>query len=86
MRKQKDMIEQELGYRLEWEELPDGQDSRIAIYLDDVDPNDEQDWPRQHEWLATRLNELHPVFANRVRTLNAEDWRPADDEEDPPKD
>lgn len=67
-------IEEELGYALEWEELPAGQASRIARYLHDVDPEDETDWQRQHEWLAKGLNDFHRVFANRVRQLNAGDW------------
>ena len=41
---QKYEIEQELGYPLEWEELPARQDCRIARYLRDVDPEDESDW------------------------------------------
>ena len=83
LREQREVIEQELGYPLEWEELPAGQDSRIAIYLGDVDPKDEQDWPRQHEWLATRLNDFHQVFANRVRMLDADAWSAADEQEEP---
>ena len=74
LQEQKDVIEGELGYPLEWEELPDGLDSRIAIYLDDVDPEVEKDWPRQHEWLAARLNDLHRVFSNRVQGLDANAW------------
>ena len=35
---QKDTIEQDLGYPLQWEELPDRRDSRIAVRLSDVDP------------------------------------------------
>ena len=71
---QKDEIESELGYSLNWEELPNRQDSRISIYLENADPEDEADWPRQHQWLAERLNDFHRVFASRVRALNAEDW------------
>jgi hypothetical protein len=62
-------IEREIGYPLQWEELPDQQDCRIAVYQDDVDPENQKDWPRQHDWLAQRLNELHRVFAPRVRAL-----------------
>jgi hypothetical protein len=51
------------------------------MYLSDVDPEDETDWPRQHEWLAGRLNEMHRVFAPRVRALDA-DARPADHADD----
>jgi len=66
---QKEEIERELGYPLEWQELPDGQDSRIAIFLNDADPADEADWPRQLDWLAKRINEMHRVFAPRVREI-----------------
>lgn len=72
---QKDAIEPELGYALHWEERPDAQGSRIACYLNDTDPEDEADWPRQHQWLATRLNELHRVFAPRI---SADEPGPAD--------
>jgi hypothetical protein len=72
---QKDAVERELGYPLEWEELP-GRDQRIASYLKDVDPKNEGDWPRQHEGLATRLNDMHRVFAPRVAELDADAWRP----------
>jgi hypothetical protein len=66
---QKEAIERELGYPLVWEELPEGTDSRISCPLNDVDPDNRADWPRQHEWLAKHLNDLHRVFANRVRNL-----------------
>jgi len=72
LKRQKDAIEHELGYALDWEELPTGQDSRIATYLTEVDPDDRGDWPRQHEWLAKRLNDLHRVFAPRVGSLNVD--------------
>lgn len=70
LHEQRDGVERQLGYGLEWEELPAGLDSRIAIYLRDVNPEDRADWPRQHEWLATKLDELHGAFAERVRRLD----------------
>jgi hypothetical protein len=66
---QKDAIEREFGYPLIWEELPEGRDSRVSVPLNDVDPEDKSDWPRQHEWLAAKLNEMHRVSASRVRAL-----------------
>lgn len=69
LKDQKDEIEQELGHSLEWEELPSKRDCRIACYLRDVDPEDESDWRRQHDWLASHLNDLHRVFSGRVRDL-----------------
>jgi hypothetical protein len=71
LKNQKAEIESELGYPLEWEELPDARDCRIACYLNEVDLADKAEWPKQHEWLAKRLNELHRAFSPRVRALEA---------------
>lgn len=76
LQRQKTAIEQELDYPLEWENLPTRRDCRISAYLNDVDPEDEVDWPRQHEWLTKRLNDMHRVFAHRVRALDADSWQP----------
>lgn len=67
---QKDEIESELGYTLEWgDQSPTARDRRIAYYRRDVDPEDESEWLLQHEWLATHLNAMHGVFAQRIRSL-----------------
>ena len=76
LKSQKEPVEQELGLPLEWDELPDGQDSRICVYLNDASPRNEDDWKRQHTWLAQKLNDLHRVFALRVKELNPDDWQP----------
>ncbi len=77
---QRDEIEQELGYPLIWELLPSRQDCRICIYLDDANPENQSDWGRQHQWLATHLNDMHRVLAPRIRVLDADDWRPDGDD------
>lgn len=64
-------IERQLGYALEWEELSEQKDSRISIYMNDIDPADPSGWPDQHRWLAERLNDLHRVFAPRLRAVDA---------------
>ena len=70
LEKQKDEIEREVGSSLEWgDELPTARDSRIAYYLRDIDPDDESDWPKQHEWLANGLNSMHRAFFQRIRDL-----------------
>lgn len=71
---QKSEIESELGYALDWEELPDGRDTRISTPLNGIDPEDRADWPRQHDWLAARLNELYRVFVNRIKQIDASTW------------
>jgi hypothetical protein len=73
---QREEIERDLGFKLDWEELPDGQDSRISVSLNDADPENKADWARQHEWLAKRLNEMHRVLAPRVKTLDPDSWQP----------
>lgn len=75
---QKSEIEADLGYALDWEELPEGRDTRISTSLNNLDPEDRADWPRQHDWLAARLNEFYRVFVNRVKALDASDWQPED--------
>ena len=78
LEKQKQAIEKELGYPLEWEELPAGQDSRISIVLHDANLRNTDDWKRQHEWLADKLNDMHRALARRVKELSADDWQAED--------
>lgn len=74
LQREKDSIEREVGQQLVWREMR--KECEIAAYLDDVDPDDESDWPRQHEWLAARLNKLHRVFSPRIKNLNLDDLEP----------
>jgi hypothetical protein len=76
LKAQREEIERELGYPLEWEEFPQQRDSRISAYLNGVDSEDRSEWPHQHDWLAKRLNDLHRAFAPRVSALDADAWRP----------
>ncbi len=87
LQEQKEEIEEVLGYPLDWEASPSEQDARInkqdayiAVYRKD-DPSNQDRWPEQHQWLADRLNDLHEVFASRIKDLNADDWRPDDDDD-----
>jgi Domain of unknown function (DUF4268) len=70
LRRQKEAVERELGYPLEWEELR--RDCRISCNLNDVDPEDNSDSPRQHDWMAKRLNDMHRVFSRRVAEFDAD--------------
>ena len=73
---QKDAIEEELGYALQWEHLPSRRDCRIAVYREKTDCQDQNYWLRQHKWLAAKLNDMHRIFVERVRALDADDWQP----------
>lgn len=72
LRQQQEVVERDLGDALEWEELPTKRDCRVAAYLNDVDPEDQSDWPRQHKWLARQLNDMHRVFASRIKALDSD--------------
>ena len=75
---EKAAIEADLGHPLDWEELPQGKDTRISTPLNDVDPEDQTDWTRQHDWLAAKLNELHRMFVSRVKALDVDAWQAED--------
>ena len=67
---QRDQVERNLGYQIEWgNQSPKANDRRISCFLRDSDPEDESDWQRQHDWLATHLNQLYEAFVERVRSL-----------------
>ena len=63
-------IEKELGYELEWQERPNSKESRICVSLASADAGKPQDWKRQHQWFAERMNEFHSVFSRRVKVLS----------------
>ena len=64
---QREEIENELTYALEWEDTASPTKFRIACHMRDVDPADESDWDRQHDWLVGHLNDLHRVLSRRVQ-------------------
>ena len=70
LERNKDEIERNFGYALKWgDQSPSARDRKIAYYLRDVDPVDESDWARQHDWLAEHLNKMHRAFAQQIRDL-----------------
>ena len=65
-------IEKEIGAELDWAEKPDKKESDIKLTLPDADPQDGQDWDRQHQWLCEQLETFHKVFAPRIQALEKE--------------
>ena len=80
LEKEKGTIESgsELGESLNWQKLPEKGRCRIDLPFTNSDPTNEADWPRQHRWLAEKLNALHGVFSPRIAKLDAADWRDDD--------
>ena len=54
---------------LQWEPLENAQASRVATYLDSVDPDDHGKWSEYRDWAIKTLGELRRVFAEPIRNL-----------------
>lgn len=75
LREQKDKIEKEFGSPLAWEELPDAQASRIALYMPgDEKRRDSGDWTKQHEWLLTWAPKLSAAARPFIASLQFPDF------------
>lgn len=66
---QRDAVESELGFSLDWQELPDRITSRIGCWLGSCPPGDETRWPEYVEWIAERIVKMDQVFRARIRAL-----------------
>jgi len=78
---QKDAIEDELGFKLEWMKLPERKSSRILVNWNGKDPLDKIAWAEYHQWMKEKLEKFDLVFRPRVRQLNADEWEPEVNEE-----
>lgn len=63
-------IDRAYGGPLAWDVMPGRKQTRISETLEGVDLRDEADWPRQHGWMAERLDRLHAAFRERVLRLD----------------
>ena len=73
LEEQQEEIHKAFGETLEWNEVPENERSQISLSKQNTDPSDENDWQRQYEWLATRLERFNQVFQPRIKELNPED-------------
>jgi hypothetical protein len=64
----RESIETELRSKLDWQELPEGQDCRIALYMDG-DIRDREAWSRYYRWFQEHAERFHKVFSSRVKEL-----------------
>ena len=82
LKEQLEKIENELGEPLEWSEQSGREVRRVSLLKNNTDPTDKADWANQHEWFASKLELFDKVFRPRIKTLNADDWEPPEDEDD----
>lgn len=74
LRERATAVEDSIGSAVDWWELPDRQASAISIDREVDDLLNEEDWPRQHAWLADMLERFNTVFRPLVLDLDASDW------------
>ncbi|MCR2830802.1 DUF4268 domain-containing protein [Acidithiobacillus ferrooxidans] len=67
LRAEKDSIEDAFGDSLEWLELPEKKQARIARYKEDCDLYTENRWPEYMAWMRERLEKLDKVFRQRIK-------------------
>lgn len=66
---QKDTIEQQLGFGMDWMELPDAHQCRIVAWRNDSPLQDEARWDEFAEWMADRIIRMDAVFRPLVKAL-----------------
>ena len=77
---QKEEIEAELGFSLDWKRM-DGKKYSQVSYLQDANLADNSQWEDYCGWIKIHLDKLDEVFRPRVKNLNVEDWesQPSED-------
>ncbi|MDE0397745.1 MAG: DUF4268 domain-containing protein [Candidatus Poribacteria bacterium] len=76
LKEQQVEIDKEFGESLKWWGEVHRGEQRLGLIKSDINPADETDWPNQHEWLATKLENFNKVFRPRIVALNAGDLQP----------
>jgi hypothetical protein len=66
---QRPVIEKQLGFELDWQELPDAKACRIATWLSDASIEDEGRWNDYLAWLEQRLVIMDKVLRPIVKAL-----------------
>jgi hypothetical protein len=67
--KNKEDIEEEIQDNLDWQELPDGQDSRIVLYSDG-DIRQKEKWGDYFVWFNKYSERFHKAFSDRIQSLS----------------
>ncbi len=66
---QRETIERQLGFELDWQELPDSKACRIATYCPNASIEDEERWNEYLQWLEQRLIVMDRVLRPVVKAL-----------------
>ncbi|MEM6503856.1 MAG: DUF4268 domain-containing protein [Planctomycetota bacterium] len=75
----KDEIEADFGHALDWQLAPNKKLSRTEIRMDNANPANQDDWPRQHDWLIDMLQRFNIAFRQRVKLIDAAEAPPTEE-------
>ncbi|MCA9138084.1 MAG: DUF4268 domain-containing protein [Planctomycetales bacterium] len=73
----KNQYEATFGMPLHWRERPGKKQKLIQVHLENADPSDRDDWPRQHAWIHDMLERLYKTFSVAAKTLDPSGYQPA---------
>ena len=65
----RESVERQLGFALEWQELPESHACRIAVFRPDSPLEDESQWNAYRDWLAQVGAKMDAVFRPLIREL-----------------
>lgn len=65
----KEEIEEKLGFKLQWEELPSKKASRIKL-LEDADLSNTENWETIHQWLLANTLKFQNIFSSYIKKCN----------------
>ncbi len=65
----REVIERQLGFALDWQELPDAKACRIVTFYPNASIEDETRWDEYLQWLQQRLVVMDQVLRPIVKSL-----------------
>lgn len=86
LRDQQRELAQEFDEKLEWDLRPDARYCRVDVSRTVSDLRDQSIWPDLLEWHYTKLEDIHRVFAPRIKTLDASEYIPGETDLDDTED
>lgn len=75
----RDEFDAKFGEALEWMERPGNKQKHVRISLHDADPQDRNDWPRQHAWIHDKVEKFHATFSAAAKALDSSEYIPDND-------
>lgn len=73
----KEEIEKEIDAKLSWEYLPEKVASRIAIYKEDINLMESNNWDTAIDWHISKFEKLHNIFSQRIKNFDINEMKEA---------